>query len=158
MAGRGPAPAEARRRRNEPTRGDWVDLEPLSARVLPELPDAPNLVIRQKGKEPIILEQDWSPRTLAAWEAWARDPVTGVYGPTELAAIIELAYVMEDYVRGLERPNEVRLRMDGLGLTPKGKRDLRYRNPAPEPPEPEKPSRRGARSSSKRRARLSVVT
>jgi hypothetical protein len=77
------------------------------------------------------------------------------HGPAEIAAAVELAYVMEEYVRGIERPNEVRLRMDGLGLTPKGKRDLRYRvDPAGEP---EPAPRRAPTSSSKRRSRLSDV-
>lgn len=156
MAGRGPAPAESRRRRNEPARGEWVDLEPLEQRVLPELPDAPPLIIRVRGEAPREVKQDWSARTKAAWEAWARDPVSAMFGPAELAAVIELAYVMEDFVRGIERPNEVRLRMDGLGLSLKGKRDLRYRVAEPAP-EPAKPSRGRATSSSRRRSRLSVV-
>lgn len=127
MGGHGPPPAETRRRRNAPARGEWVDLPPLEKRVLPKLP-----------------------------AAWARDPVTAQYGPAELAAVIELAYVMEDYIRGIGRPNEVRLRMDGLGLSPKGKRDLRWRvdGAVPERPTPE---RLHPGLSSSRRARLSIV-
>jgi hypothetical protein len=45
---------------------------------------------------------------------------------------------MEAYVRGEEKAAEVRVRMDGLGLTPKGKRDLRWRV-AERQAEPERP-------------------
>lgn len=63
------------------------------------------------------------------WSAWRQDPVTGVYGPAEVAAAVDLAWLFEQYVRGepAAKAAEVRLRMDGLGLTPKGKRDLRWR-------------------------------
>lgn len=157
MAGRGPAPQEVRRRRNEPARGEWSDLAPLEKRVLPKhLPTAPPLIIRHKDGPSELLEGHWSERTLAAWEAWARDPATGQYGPAEVAAAVELAYVMEDFVRaGTRGANEVRLRMDGLGLTPKGKRDLRWRA-STEPPEDVRPTR-SRTPSSKRRSRLSVV-
>jgi hypothetical protein len=49
MAGRGPAPAENRRRANVPARGDWVDLAPLEQRVLPELPESPPLIVKAKA-------------------------------------------------------------------------------------------------------------
>lgn len=158
MAGHGPAPKQPdqRRNRHEPQRGEWVELAALAERVLPELPAPPDLIVRVQGKSPRRVKRPWSSRTLAAWEAWARDPVTGVYGPAEIAAVVELAFVMEEYVRGLGSPNEVRLRMDGLGLSPKGKRDLRYRVDLNGDAEPSRPSR-APTSSSKRRSRLSIV-
>jgi hypothetical protein len=60
----GPPPkdAQARRRRNRPAPGEWVDLFPLEAPVLPELP-----------------EGDWSDDTRKTWEAWRSDPVTAQY-------------------------------------------------------------------------------
>jgi len=59
-----------------------------------------------------------------------RDPVTGTYGPADVAWAVDLAYVHEEFVRGRwSLAGEVRLRLDGLGLTPKGKRDLRWRSP-----------------------------
>lgn len=121
MAGRGPAPKDPaqRRRRNQPTRGEWVDLPALAKPVLPA-----KLPARGRGAG------NWSARTRAAWKAWREDPATGMYGPAELAAAIELAWLFEEAVRGKEKQSEVRLRMDGLGLTPKGKRDLRWRPPS----------------------------
>lgn len=157
MPGHGPAPKnpEERRNRHEPQRGEWVDLKPLEERALPELPPPPDMIVKVKGKSPRRVKRDWSPRTVAAWDAWARDPVTALYGPAEIAAVIELAYVMEDMVRGLGMPNEVRLRMDGLGLSPKGKRDLRWR--VQQKLEESRPAGRPPASRSKRRARLTVV-
>ena len=129
MAGKGPPPKDpgARRRGQTPGRGEWVDLPPLEHTVLPELP----AFFRGRAK--------WSARTLAAWDAWRQDSATGQYGPADIAAAVELAYVMEAAVRGEEKPAEVRLRMDGLGLSPKGRRDLRWRTPADRVTEPARP-------------------
>jgi hypothetical protein len=127
MAGRGPAPKDEsqRRRRNEPARGEWVDLEPLAETVIPDLKDA--------GPE-----REWHSRTLALWSGWQDDPATAMYGPAEKAAIVELAYLTDEFVTGGDpgfkfqrvTPAELRQRMDGLGLTAKGKRDLRWRTVA----------------------------
>lgn len=109
MAGHGRAPKPKGQRRNghAPQRGEWVDLEPLEKPVLP------------------AAKRGWAPHVKALWEAWRSDPVTSQYGPADLAAVGELARLFDDL-----QPNEQRLRMDGLGLTPKGKRDLRWRTPA----------------------------
>lgn len=119
MAGRGPAPKPPGQRRNRsaPQRGEWVDLPPLKRAVLPPL--------RRRGKH----EQPWQPRTRAMWEAWRRSAVTAMYGPDEIATAQHLAEVYDAYVLdGTGRmASEIRLLMDGLGLTPKGKRDLRWR-------------------------------
>lgn len=109
MAGRGPAPKDPghRRRYNQPARSEWVDLEPLDDPILPPA------------------EHGWSDRVKRLWNAWRADAVTSQYGAADLAAVFELAEQFEEL-----KPNEQRLRMDGLGLTPKGKRDLRWRTPA----------------------------
>lgn len=114
MAGRGPAPKPKAQRRNrhEPARGEWVDLPPLSVPVLPVLPG------RADGEE-------WSSRTLAVWEAWRADPVSGQWSPADVSYALDAILLYE--VMSPSGANEVRLRMDGLGLTPKGKRDLRWR-------------------------------
>lgn len=124
MAGRGPAPKHEgqRRRQNEPARGEWADLAPLVEPILAEVPG----------------DQEWHARTLALWSAWREDPATGMYGPAELAAVVELAYLTDEFVSGghpdlkFQRvtPAELRQRMDGLGLTAKGKRELRWRTVA----------------------------
>lgn len=111
MAGRGPAPKDGRRRRNAPARGEWVDLAPLAAPVLCPLPERPY----EGGR--------WQPETVALWEAWSNDPVTSQWSPSDVQFAIDTARLYNDD----GAPNEIRLRMDGLGLTPKGKRDLRWR-------------------------------
>jgi hypothetical protein len=105
MAGRGPAPKpkEQRRRRNVPERGEWTYLPPLAKPVLG------------------LAKKDWSERVKRLWKAWRADPVTQQYGPGDLAAIWDLA----DQFEGLTFP-EQRLRMEALGLTPKGRQDRRW--------------------------------
>lgn len=102
----------ARQRRGAPARGEWIDLEPLSAPGLPPLPG-----------------DDWSPRTLAAWKAWGMDPVTSQYGPSEVQNALDLAHLYEGWVRdgGISMAAEIRQWLDRLGLNAKGKRDLRFR-------------------------------
>jgi hypothetical protein len=106
MAGVGRAPKDAgqRRRRNVPQRGEWLDLEPLDRPVLG------------------VADGEWSPRVRRLWVAWREDPVSGSWSKADVAAVYELADQFENLAA-----NEQRLRMDGLGLTPKGKRDLRLR-------------------------------
>jgi hypothetical protein len=106
MAGRGPAPKppEQRRRRNVPERGEWVDLAPLAAPVLEVAP------------------KDWPIEARDLWNAWREDPVTSTYTPADLVSLRQLCLRF-----GELQDSEQRLRMDGLGLTPKGKRDLRLR-------------------------------
>lgn len=119
MAGNGPAPKDPaqRRRRNAPERGDWVTLKPLEHPVLDPLP--------------VLDGEDlWSARTSETWEAWRNDPVTATWSPADRAYAMD-TILIHQMVYGPEgdvaRANELRLRMDSLGLTPKGKRDLRYR-------------------------------
>lgn len=106
MAGRGPAPKPAgqRRRRNAPARGEWIELYPLDEPVVPEA------------------AEHWTPEARRRWEVWRSDPVTSLWGPADTFAARELAEHFDVF-----NPSEQRLRMDGLGLTPKGKRDLRWR-------------------------------
>jgi hypothetical protein len=119
MAGHGPPPKapEERVSYRVPERGDWLTLPPLAKPVLPVLPRRP------RGEGP------WSIRTNRMWSAWRRDWVTGAYDPAEIAMAVELAYLYEDAVRS-SKPAcwaEARQWMDRLGLTMKGKRDLRLR-------------------------------
>lgn len=141
MAGRGSAPQAERRRRNEPARGEWIDLAPLERPVLPPLPK------RRRG-------DGWPARVRATWSAWRADPVTAMWSPADVAYAFDAILLYE--VMTPSSASEVRLRMDSLGLTPKGKRDLRWRiGTAPE--QELKPKRPEPPGSSSRRARLSIV-
>jgi hypothetical protein len=119
-----PKPAEQRRRRNKPERGEWVELPAVDPKkpILPELPKRKPSEEDPAGK--------WHPRTRAVWKAWREDPAATQYGPAEIASAIELAWIHDRSVRENERlVNEVRAREDRLGLSSKGKRDLRWRAP-----------------------------
>lgn len=133
MAGRGPPPKpkDQRRNRGAPARGEWIDLPAVDEPILPDLPKRP----RGTGR--------WHARTIAAWAAWRLDPATTQYGPAEVAAAVELAWNLDASVKNEAgaKASEVRLRMDGLGLTAKGKRDLRWRAPSERAAEETKPER-----------------
>ena len=117
MAGRGPAPKEGPRHGRQPrARGEWVDL-PAVTRESPELPQG-----------------TWSVRTKRAWLSWWQDPASTQWTEADEGAVFELAYLHAELVSGrVSMAPEVRLRMDILGLTQKGKRDLRWRIPTAAP-------------------------
>lgn len=136
MAGHGPAPkpVEQRRDRHQKARGEWVDLPPSRTGPVPKLPAG-----------------DWSERTLASWKAWWRDPAATQWTAADVDNVLALAFLAEKSL--FSHAAEIRLRMDGLGLTQKGKRDMRWRVSEPESAvEPEKP-----KASAVRRSRLKVV-
>lgn len=120
MAGRGPAPKSQsqRARRNVPARGEWIDLPTIGDPA--PLPDLP-------------ADRDYTHHAEATWTAWQQDRATTQWGPSEIAFARETLYLIDSLHRKISSvlAAEIRQRMDGLGLTPKGKRDLRWRVPAP---------------------------
>lgn len=134
MAGRGPAPKAEAQRRNftKPKRGEWVDLPAENTAKPPVMPRAP------RG--------GWATGTRSAWRAWWCDPASLMWSPADRSALEQLATLHHDLERGkISLAGEVRLRMDSLGLTQKGKRDFRWRivEPAAEKPAAARSSRRG---------------
>lgn len=105
---RGPAPKlpGERRRYNQPAVGEWVDLRPLEQTVLPPA------------------NRKWGVNAKRAWAVWRRDPVTTQWGPADVWFAQELARLFDELP-----PVEWRMRCETLGLSPKGKRDLRWRTP-----------------------------
>lgn len=122
--GRLPKDPGQRRRYNQPARGEWIDLKPLEETVLPELDEdwLEWTTTRDKDGNPIEVRRGVSRRM---WEAWRRSPVTSQYGPEDIAACCYLA----EAFHSLSDASRFAM-MDRLGLTPKGKRDLRWRTPA----------------------------
>lgn len=108
MAGQGTAPKEPehRARANVPIRGEWQSLPKVGVG-----PPAPNA--------------DWSVRTQAAWSAWWNDPASTQWSQADVEAVHALAELMDAGL--LKHAAEIRLRTDALGLSQKGKRDLRWR-------------------------------
>jgi hypothetical protein len=126
MAGHGPAPKlpGQRRRYNQPGRSEWVDLKPLETTVLPPYRRSWHVFVESRDKQgnPIEVRRGVS---RAMWEAWRSSPVTSQYGPEDIAACCYLA----EAFHSLTDASRFAM-MDRLGLTPKGKRDLRWRTPA----------------------------
>lgn len=114
MSGSRPLKApDARRNNHAPRGGEWVELEPLEAPVLPAYPI------------------DWYRRDLQGivvpkyiWDAWRADPVSSQYSTSDVAQVIELGSRYYRYKDG----ERLRL-MTFLGLNARGRRDLRWREP-----------------------------
>lgn len=127
MAGQGPPPKINRQRRGSPTRGDWVQLEPLPEAVLVPLDEIP---------APSACEGTWPYTSRLLWEAWMESPVTALWTKDDTAFAIDTICAHAEAAAGGRGapPAEIRLRQESLGLTPKGRRDNRYLLPDETPP------------------------
>jgi hypothetical protein len=105
---------DARINNHPPQRGEWVDLKPLEDPVLPAYPAAWHL----RDTKPFAVPK----RT---WDLWRTDPVTSQWAPGDLAMALELG---ERYWR-IKDGDRLRM-LTYLGLNARGRRDLRWRNPA----------------------------
>ena len=121
MAGRGPAPKAKRQRANTPALGDWRRLEPLDAPVLPELADL---------DEPA---DGWPASSRMLWAAWREDPVTQTWNASDIALCVDT--IMLHAADSVTRAGEIRIRIDNLALSPKGRRDARLLLPEEEAPD-----------------------
>jgi hypothetical protein len=115
----GPPPKQQRRRRNLPERGEWVELEP------------------RKGptpKCPVPLDRSQAAQWRELWKSpmasmWQKEDVPG------LARVLVLRpLVLQTFDTKLM--SELRQLEDRFGLTPKGRRDLRWLIPDTEPVDP----------------------
>jgi hypothetical protein len=112
MAGHGPAPKDPEKRRNQnaKARGEWVTIPTPTA------------------EPPLLPEGDWHEDTADAWSGWWSDPASTQWTAADLVSVHQLLILVDEFHRGrTTQANEIRLRGDGLGLTQKGKRDLRWR-------------------------------
>lgn len=125
MAGHGPAPKAVgeRRRYGQPARGEWIELEPLDGPILPPYDKNWTEWIETRDKYGNVFEVRRGVER-EMWDAWRESPVTTQYGPEDIAAIRYLAKAFHS----LTDASRFAM-MDRLGLTPKGKRDLRWRTP-----------------------------
>ena len=116
MPGPPPKDQSTRRRRNPPSRGEWTPIPSASDRPVPRIPTRP----RGEGA--------WTVGTRRAWVGWWTDGSSLTWSAADFESVVMLAYLWQKVEDGnLRLASEVRLRMDGLGLSPKGKRDLRLR-------------------------------
>lgn len=126
MAGRGPSPKMSRSRRQAPTRGEWITLEPLSEPVLPPLDEL---------QAPEACGGTWPYTSRLYWEAWRESPVSALWTPDDIALAVDTICGHAEAAAGGRgaQPSEIRLRQESLGLTPKGRRDNRYLLPSESP-------------------------
>src|SRR5262252_9408504 len=111
----GPAPKDPkqRRRSNPPVRGEWIDL------------DEPRLAEPAQPALSVVAEwRSWDDDACRRWDTWRHDPAATFWTDGDVEYALETLVVYEaDPVPWAE----ISRRRDRLGLTPKGKRDLRYR-------------------------------
>lgn len=115
MAGTGPAPAEQRRRANEPERGDWKSLQ-LEGWQHEPVPACP-----VRGRF-----------AAETWTTWMRSWVAAHWGPADLPnlrlAIACWSKIQSGAASREEHALYLRL-ADDLGLTRKGQQDRRWQQP-----------------------------
>src|SRR3954467_3259372 len=113
MAAPVPKPKEQRINRHPPRAGEWVDIDPPDERQLPELEDTD--------------DHQWTARQRTMWEGWAWSAEATQWNTADVLYALELLTMMDNTPVALM--SEVRIRLTSLGLSPKGKRDLRWRIP-----------------------------
>lgn len=122
MAGRGPAPSDARRRANAPERGDWTPPAGIGWQHSEEIPPCPAR----------------SPRARRTWSLWMGAWYAANWDPEDLP-VLELTIKLwakadSGKATGSER-SELRQLMDSCGITKKGQQDRRWKAPAIEEPD-----------------------
>lgn len=139
MAGSGPAPKFNRQRSKAPTRGDWIRLSPLEAPVLPDLDEfeAPKDYEQELAPDGTPQARVWPTRTRFMWDSWRTAHVTGLWSSDDIALAVDTIYLHATGAQG--KAAEIRLRMESLGLTPKGRADRRYLLPDEQEPPSELP-------------------
>lgn len=115
MPGPAPKSKEERRRRNPPVH-EWVVLSESYDGPIPPLPGP------KTGKN-----ARWEKPTREWWETIWRTPMATQWNEGDVPGLIELAILRQAFMEGdMSVRSEVRQRADRFGLTPKGRRDLRW--------------------------------
>ena len=110
MPGPAPKPPHLRRRRNPPTY-EWVILKDPYNGPIPELPSG----IR------------WTKSARAWWATIWRTAMASQWNEGDVPALVELAMLRQKMMAGeFNLAGVVEKRSDKFGLTPKGRRDLRW--------------------------------
>ena len=101
MPGRGPVPAEKKRRRNVDTFAEGA--QHVTDDGVPRGPEA---------------DEDWSPLVRDWWETWRRSPQAQTFVGTDWQRLRMLAPLVESYLTGdLKAMSEIRLNESLLGAT-----------------------------------------
>lgn len=116
----GPAPThkDQRRRRNKPASGDWVVLPVENDGPVPELP-------KLKGVRWLKTTREWWMTIWASPMAtqWQEADVPGL---VEMAMFRQQMFETDRLEERLKLADQVQKRGDKYGLTPKGRKDLRW--------------------------------
>ena len=121
MAGRGPAPKDDRRRRNEPVRGETtaVEGEGWQHGDMPAPPDG------------------LMPASVEAWTVWFGSWFAAHWGPEDVPGLRQVVRLYDQVERSeFARATELRQGMDNYGITPKGQQDRRWKRPVVEEAKP----------------------
>jgi len=115
----GPAPKDPKQRRrvNSPTRGEWIDI------WAPELDEPAHPPVNELG---IAGDVEWSEDLRLRWNVWTRDPAAAYWSLAEVQYAVDTLRIWHDRPDDLPL-TEISRRLDRLGLTPTGKRTLRFR-------------------------------
>lgn len=127
MAHAGQSPKLNRQRKQAPARGDWKQLEALLRPLIPDLDEIP--------VPDICGEAGWPYTSKMYWSSWRKSPVTALWTEDDVALAIDTITAHAEAASGGRGapPSEIRLRMESLGLTPKGRTDRRLLLPEEKP-------------------------
>lgn len=168
MAGRGPAPAEEKRRRNAAPAFDELPAEGYQG-DFPPLPASYGIEVQEKVKDVDETGEEYTKTvtrrrqlkyvhdTRDWYETWARSPMAARFTMVDWNRLQRMARLVDSYYR---RPTkdiaaEIRLQEASLGASPLDRLRAQMRIAPPAAAEPAQ--RKTSRSSSSRRSRLSVV-
>lgn len=113
MPGPAPKSKDQRRNRHKPKTGDWV--------VLPKTHDAtPPALPAVKGFRWLKSTKDW-------WAAIWKSPMASQWQESDVFGLVELAMLRQSFLEGdLRLAEKITVKSDKFGLTPKGRKDLRW--------------------------------
>lgn len=161
MAGRGPAPADQKRRRNKPEGVD--ELLPFTGKA-PALPKTYRAITYRTNKdgelEQRVKQQPFLKATKDWYEAWATSPMASKFAATDWNRLrMVIAPLFDRYQRlpSKDIAAELRLQESLLGGTAMDRQRLRWGLPASDEPTRTPARQRGGSTKPDRRARLSVV-
>lgn len=114
MAGRGPRPNRERRRASAPARGEFVTAVGVGWQH-GDVPAPPARLLKASQE---------------AWATWFGGWFAAFWTPDDLPALRQVIRLYDQVERGqFQRAAELRLQMDGYGITPKGQVDRRWKPP-----------------------------
>lgn len=121
MSGPAPKRKEDRRNRNKKLSGDWVVLGSAENITVPKLPPLPDSV-----------EMRWSKESRSWWTTVWASPMATQWQEADVPGLVELAMLRQKFIATSDFNLKTKLaplvasRSDKFGLTPKGRKDLRW--------------------------------